>query len=103
VSSTILSPAGIRAAAEGQFLGVDWGAFVVVFLVTLVAAVVVVTLYSIGLRLLAVGSQPVGPNGEEAVAGPRPIGATVGAYLCIALGIIAVLYGIYLIIPQFHK
>ena len=28
--------------------------------------------------------------------------ATVGAYACFALGGAAVLYGLYLIIPQFH-
>lgn len=85
----------------GQFLGVDWASIAEVAVVTLVAAVVIVTLYSVGLRLLAVG-QPA--DGEAATGGPsaRPIGATIGAYLCIGIGIVAVVYGIYLIVPIFH-
>jgi hypothetical protein len=80
----------IQAAGDGQFLGVDWGAFVVVFLVAFAATVAVVVAYSVGLRLLA-------------VAGPqrRPL-PTAAAWLCIGVAGAAVLYGLYLIIPQFH-
>ncbi|WP_291057558.1 hypothetical protein [Herbiconiux sp.] len=81
------------AAGEGQFLGVDWGSFVLVFVVAFVASVLVVASYSLGLRLLATGSDRA----------HRPPIATAGAYLCIAVGIAAVLYGIYLVIPQFHS
>ena len=34
------------------FLGVDWGAFVVVFLVAFAASILVVGSYAVGLRLL---------------------------------------------------
>jgi len=84
----------IRAtAAEGQFLGVDWGSFVVVFVVAFVAAVAVVGFYSLGLRLLSLGPSPK----------QRPMPATLGGWVCIGIGAAAVLYGIYLIIPQFHS
>jgi ABC-type uncharacterized transport system permease subunit len=91
----------VHADGSGQFLGVDWGAFVVVFLVALVATVVIVSFYSVGLRLLAVGARPDADG--LLVKGPRPVAATIGAYACIGVGILGVLYGIYLIIPQFHQ
>jgi ABC-type uncharacterized transport system permease subunit len=96
---------------EGQFLGVDWGSFVVVFLVALAATIVIVVFYSTGLRLLAIGSPADGSDergvttrveGSAAAVTPRPFAATAGAMLCFAVGVAAVLYGLWLIIPQFH-
>lgn len=81
-----------EAAGESQFLGVDWGSFVLVFVVAFAASVLIVATYSLGLRLLGAG-----PDRER-----RPLPATVGAYACFAVGVAAVLYGLYLIIPQFH-
>lgn len=81
----------LHTATTDQFLGVDWGAFVVVFLVALAATVVIVVAYALGLRLLAAG-----PEQE------RPPLATAGAALCFAVGAAAVLYGLWLLIPQFH-
>jgi hypothetical protein len=92
-------------AAEGQWLGVDWGAFAIVFAVAFASAVAIVTLYAVGLRLLAVGStDDRGADGHitSAAHGRRPVAASVGAYVCIGLGVIAVLVGIWLIVPQFH-
>jgi len=80
------------AAGEGQLFGVDWGSFVLVFVVAFAASVLVVAAYSLGLRLLAAGDDRA----------HRPPIATAGAYACIALSGAAVLYGIYLIIPLFH-
>ncbi|MDN4616119.1 hypothetical protein P5G50_16855 [Leifsonia sp. F6_8S_P_1B] len=91
--SSILGTTVVRLAdtpGAGQFLGVDWGSFVVVFLVALVATVVIVISYATGLRLLSVG-------GDH-----RPAAASAGAYVCFAIGVAAVLYGIWLIVPQFH-
>lgn len=96
--------------ATEQFLGVDWGAFAVVFVVSFVSAVVVVGFYALGLRLLATGSpDDVGDDGaitsSGASSGSRGVRAplvTAGAYACLAIGGGAVLYGLYLIIPQFH-
>ena len=91
------------AASNGSFLGVDWGSFVVVFLVALVATAVVVISYAVALRLLAVGA-PLDVQGGAASRRSvrRPVAATVGAIVCLAVGVAAVLYGIWLIIPQFH-
>lgn len=91
------------AATEGSFLGVDWGSFVVVLLVAFAATTVVVISYAVALRLLAVGA-PLDVDGAAASArtGHRPVVATVGAMVCFGIGAAAVLYGIWLIIPQFH-
>lgn len=67
---------------------IDWGAFSVVALVSLVAAGALVSLYAAGLRLLAVDQ--------------RPVAARIGAYACFALCAVGVLYGIYLIVPALH-
>jgi len=98
----------LTEAPEGAFLGVDWGAFVVVFAVALLATVAVVVFYALGLRLLAGGAlDPVADSeGTAATAGTtvaRRSGVRLaGAYTCFAVGAAAVLYGLYLIIPQFH-
>ena len=87
----------------GEFLGVDWSSIALVTVTTLIATVVIVTFYSLGLRLLAVGSPDDGGGAGSAVAARRPPAATIGASLCIAVGVAGVLYGIYLVIPLFHS
>ncbi|MCS5715430.1 hypothetical protein NVV95_12825 [Herbiconiux sp. CPCC 205716] len=74
------------------FLGVDWGAFVVVFVVAFAASILVVGSYAVGLRLLSTGAS----------VKERSLPATAGAVVCYAIGVAAVLYGLWLIIPQFH-
>ena len=81
----------IRTATSGALFDIDWGSIALVFAVAMVASVAIVLVFSLGLRLLAVGEP-----------GERPMTATLGAYACIGLGAIAVLYGIYLVVPQFH-
>jgi len=73
-------------------IDIDWGAFGLVLVAALVASVVIVVFYSVALRLLAVGGD----------GGRRPAAATIGAVVCIAICVAAVLYGIYLVIPLFH-
>jgi len=97
----------LAEAPDGAFLGVDWGAFVVVFAVALVATVAVVVFYALGLRLLAGGQLEPGADVDgHAASGTAVVhrsgGRLVGAYACFAVGVAAVLYGLYLIIPQFH-
>ena len=93
----------VASPGTGEFLGVDWSSIALVTVTTLAATVVIVTFYSLGLRLLAVGSPDDGGSpGGSAVAGRRPPAATIGAILCIAVGVAGVLYGIYLVIPLFH-
>ncbi len=82
-------------------ISVDWGSIAFVFVATLVAAVAIVAIYSLGLRLLAIGSADDAP-GVSSQRSARPPAATIGGFACIGIGAAAVLYGIYLVIPQFH-
>jgi hypothetical protein len=88
---------------------IDWLAFVVVVVASVVAACVVVTLFATGIRLLATPPRDATGTGTardeemDDVAGPtRPLAATVtGIALFVVSGLVA-LYGIYLIIPALH-
>ena len=61
---------------------------------TLLAAVTVVVLYSVGVRFTAIAGDP-----EQAT--PRWMKSL--AYTCFGLCGVAVLFGLYLIIPYFSK
>ena len=76
---------------------IDWGAFLIVAVASLAATAVVVSLYSFGLRLR-------GLTRPDAHGDPvRPGYATTLSYLCFGLSAGAVLYGLYLIVPFFHR
>ncbi|GAB2521552.1 peptidase [Paramicrobacterium agarici] len=108
---------------------IDWLAFLVVFVSALLAAVIVVGLYALGLRLLvSAGRAPLVAPAEftdaitvmsekkrlreekrvEKAVKKNPLTpaqrtvARIGAYVCFAGCAAAVLYGIYLIVPLFH-
>lgn len=94
---------------------IAWGALGIEFVVSLVAAVGVVALFALGLRLLAAGAPDhlrLGAavdggvehvaDGELPLQHARPTWASLGAYLCFAIDVAAVLFGLWLIIPQFH-
>ena len=105
---------GIRqtAAASAGWLGVDWGSIGLVFVVGLIATLVVVGLYTVGIRLLATGAPDIqvgadgDPEGADAVihdrVRARPLAAAVGGYACFAGFAAAVVFGVYLVIPAFH-
>lgn len=88
---------------------IDWVSFVIVFAVSLVGASAVVALYSLGIRFLATPARTTGPKGparddenDDVDDADRPLWATVAANICFALSIIAVIVGIYLIVPALH-
>lgn len=96
---------------------INWMAFVTVFGTSLFAAVFVVALYSLGIRFLATPPRPARrPDGTLEPVGPdrddedddideeagRPRWATVAANVCFGASIVAVLFGIYLIVPALH-
>ncbi|WP_223695149.1 peptidase [Leifsonia poae] len=109
---------------------IDWGAFFIVFVASLVGSSLVVCLYALGMRLLAVSGralfvEPVEFTDAITVISPEEAAhamkkarkarkknpmterqkraAVVGAYACFVLCAAAVLYGLYLIIPFFHR
>jgi hypothetical protein len=92
---------------------IAWGSLGIEFVVSLVFAGGLVSVFALGLRLLAIGAPDEArlgadgttervADGELAVSHQRPTWASLGAYLCFAISVAVVLYGIYLIIPQFH-
>jgi hypothetical protein len=101
------------STAPTGWLGVDWDAIGLVFVVGLVVTVVVATVFALATRLLAVGAPDIEPapgeepDGPNAVVRPRltprPASATVGAWLLYAVAAAVVVYGIYLVIPLFHQ
>lgn len=96
---------------------IDWMAFVIVFVASIVSACLVVSLYAFGIRFLATpGPKRVLSDGSYEPDGPerddehddveetgRPRWATAAAYVCFALAGSAVLIGIYLIVPALHR
>lgn len=89
---------------------IDWMSFVIVFGASLLSAVLLVSLYSLGIRFLAIPArlEPTheGPSRDDEDDDVddlgRPRWATVAAYTCFGLSILGVLFGIYLIVPALH-
>jgi hypothetical protein len=89
---------------------INWLSFLVVFVASIVAACVVVVLFAGGIRLFATpphGATAPGVERDEEmddVEGPsRPARATTAGVVLFVLAGLAALYGLYLIIPFFHK
>ena len=74
---------------------VNFGALGLVAAVSLVATIVVVTIAAIGVRALANAQENA--RNEESDTGQRVLGFT-----CLGLAGLAVLFGLYLIVPFFH-
>lgn len=89
---------------------IDWPAFLLVLVASLVSAVAAVSLFAVGVRLLAApasGTRPAASSfepddqGEDDPTTPsetRPIGATVGAVLAFAVAAAVAVVGVVLII-----
>jgi hypothetical protein len=74
---------------------IDWSALGEVAVVSIGAAVGVVTLFTLGILALSRRQTDTDRGGTGTLA-------LTGAVLCFAACAALVLYGIYLIIPQFH-
>lgn len=84
-------------------IDIDWGSFAAVAATSFTAAVAIVVLFALGLRLLATGApDDAGDSAPPVRSSARPAAATFGAWACIVLATLSVLYGLYLLIPQFH-
>lgn len=103
-----------RVAADvgAGLLGIDWGAFALVFGVSLSVTLAIVVSFAFGTRILAIGAPDVvAAPGEEADGPnavtpprtePRPVGLTIAGWALYGVGIVATLVGIYLVVPIFH-
>ena len=87
---------------------INWLSFLIVFAASIVAACVVVVLFATAIRLFATphpGAVSGSARDEEMddVEGPtRPAAATAGGVVLFVLSGLAVLFGIYLIVPFLH-
>lgn len=79
-------------------MDLHWSALGEVALVSVGATVAVVLVFALGIRALATGEERAGGKGDGRAA---PL-ATAVAGLCFLACAAAVLYGLYLIVPQFH-
>ncbi|MEV7423956.1 MULTISPECIES: hypothetical protein [unclassified Streptomyces] len=80
-------------------MNIDWAALGSVFGVSLVTTVALVGLFTLGIVALAKREgQPEAGTGAQGAAGSLTAVRTAGAYLCFALCVAAVAYGIYLIV-----
>ena len=83
-------------------MNIDWSSLGLVAITTVVAAVAVVGIFSLGVLSLSAGVRR-GATASPGSASTRPaLGGTVAGYACIGVSAALVLYGLYLIIPQFH-
>jgi hypothetical protein len=74
---------------------IDWTALALVAVVSITTTVLFVVLLSFGIRL--VSSANVREHGGQSGAASQAVG-----YALLGLAAILVLFGIYLIVPQFH-
>ena len=74
---------------------IDWAALGLVSIVSLVATVVVVVITAAGVNAF--------DNANERTKQGQPGGVYRSfGYLCITVALLAVLFGVYLIVPAFH-
>jgi hypothetical protein len=71
---------------------IDWMSLLVVAGVTIAAAAVVVGIYALGLAALTAG----GPSAQPTTA------QRSAAYACFGVAALVLVFGLWLIIPQFH-
>ncbi|KQO63060.1 hypothetical protein [Curtobacterium sp. Leaf261] len=96
---------------------IDWSAFLLVAVVAVVSACFVVFVYSVGLRLWSAADAmagkysiradgTLGPSTSDIPGATSSVGMVrlvrSGAIACYVVCALVVLYGIYLIVPQFH-
>ncbi|GAA2018094.1 hypothetical protein JL107_14540 [Nakamurella flavida] len=74
---------------------IDWASLGLVAVVTIVAAALVVGIYSLGVAALSTADAQGGRGAGRAAN--RPLG-----YACMTVSALIVAYGIYLIVPAFH-
>jgi len=81
-------------------MNIDWASLALVAITTVVAAVAIVGIFSLGVTALTSGGQD--DSGGTVVHRPAQPIAKLAGYLCVGISGLLVLYGLYLIIPQFH-
>ena len=81
-------------------MNIDWASLGLVAITTVIAAIAIVGVFSLGVAALTSGREH--ESGGSLVQNPPNAGAKIAGYLCVGISGLLVLYGLYLIIPQFH-
>lgn len=83
---------------------IDWNAFFLVFAASIVFSLVVVSAFSFGVRLYTNAElhRSASKKGNQQAA-VRELVSLTFSYMCFAIATGALLYGIYLVVPFFHK
>jgi len=81
-------------------MNIDWASLALVAITTVVAAVAIVGIFSLGVAALTSGGGR--ETGGSIVTNPPSAAAKIAGYACVGISGLLVLYGLYLIIPQFH-
>jgi len=86
-------------------MNIDWAALGLVAVATVVAAIAIIGIFSLGVLALTKGIAVADDDrlgGSVGNVGEPTGGAKLAGYACMAVAGLLVLYGLYLIIPQFH-
>ena len=81
---------------------INWSSLILVAAVAIGASVGLVTVFSLGMRLLTNARNIQEHTKKKQAAQPGEVLNRVAAYLMFTICASAVLYGIYLIVPYFH-
>ena len=81
-------------------MNIDWGSLGLVAITTVIAAVAIVGIFSLGVTALTSGGEHES-GGGIVQSQAKPV-AKLAGYLCVGISGLLVLYGLYLIVPQFH-
>ncbi len=75
-------------------MNINWAALVLVAVATITAAIAIVGLFSLGVAALT--------SEQRSRGGSAAMLPTVAGYACLTVAGLIAIYGLYLIIPQFH-
>ena len=81
-------------------MNIDWASLGLVAITTVIAAVAIVGIFTLGVTALTSGGDH--ETGGSIVTKPASPAAKIAGYACVGVSGLLVLYGLYLIIPQFH-
>ena len=82
-------------------MNIDWASLGLVAITTVIAAVAIVGIFSLGVTALTSGGDHETGGSIGRPTQPSPA-AKIAGYACVGVSGMLVLYGLYLIIPQFH-
>jgi hypothetical protein len=83
-------------------MDIDWASLGQVSVVTVLAAVVVVGSYALGITIMSRVEEAVTSSTSTRVRTSTILARRGAAYICFAVSAGVVLYGLYTLIPQFH-